>query len=58
MTPVEKRVTWRRIAMEDTAWRFNRYAERAREVREENASAPAAEAGSEFDPDDEKNWAP
>lgn len=32
MTPVEKRVTWRRITMEDTAWRFNRYAERARET--------------------------
>ncbi len=31
MTPVEKRVTWRRISLEATAWRFNRYAERARE---------------------------
>jgi predicted Fe-S protein YdhL (DUF1289 family) len=30
MTPGEKRVTWRRITMEGTAWRFNRYAERAR----------------------------
>ena len=30
MTPTEKRVTWRRITMEHTAWRFNRYAERAR----------------------------
>jgi len=30
MTPVEKRVTWRRISFEATAWRFNRYAERAR----------------------------
>ena len=30
MTPVEKRVTWRRITQEGTAWRFNRYAERAR----------------------------
>ena len=30
MTPTEKRQTWRRITMEDTAWRFNRYAERAR----------------------------
>ena len=30
MSPVEKRATWRRITMEDSAWRFNRYAERAR----------------------------
>jgi predicted Fe-S protein YdhL (DUF1289 family) len=31
MTPAEKRTTWRRISIEATAWRFNRYAERARE---------------------------
>jgi len=31
MTPAEKRITWRRISIEATAWRFNRYAERARE---------------------------
>jgi predicted Fe-S protein YdhL (DUF1289 family) len=30
LTPVEKRVVWRRITMQATAWRFNRYAERAR----------------------------
>ena len=30
--PVEKRAVWRRITMEATAWRFNRYAERAREA--------------------------
>jgi uncharacterized protein len=29
MTPGEKRLTWRRITLDDTAWRFNRYAERA-----------------------------
>jgi len=29
MTPGEKRVSWRRITLEGTAWRFNRYAERA-----------------------------
>ena len=29
MTPVEKRATWRRITLLDTAWRFNKYAERA-----------------------------
>ncbi len=32
MTPVEKRQTWRRITLQGTAWRFNRYAERAREA--------------------------
>ncbi|NWF44226.1 DUF3717 domain-containing protein [Hydrogenophaga sp. D2P1] len=29
MTPGEKRASWRRITLEGTAWRFNRYAERA-----------------------------
>jgi len=29
MTPAEKRATWRRITLEATALRFNRYAERA-----------------------------
>ncbi|WP_157271829.1 DUF3717 domain-containing protein [Azohydromonas aeria] len=29
MTPAEKRATWHRITREGTAWRFNRYAERA-----------------------------
>ena len=29
MIPVEKRSVWRRIEREGTAWRFNRYAERA-----------------------------
>ena len=28
MSPAEKRCTWRRITLEDAAWRFNRYAER------------------------------
>lgn len=32
MTPAEKRATWRRITLEHTAWRFNRYAERAAEA--------------------------
>jgi predicted Fe-S protein YdhL (DUF1289 family) len=30
LSPGEKRQVWRRITMEGTAWRFNRYAERAR----------------------------
>lgn len=29
MRPVDKRATWRRITQEGSAWRFNRYAERA-----------------------------
>ena len=29
-TPGQKRIVWRRITMEGSAWRFNRYAERAR----------------------------
>ena len=31
MQPVQKRATWRRIKQEGTAWRFNKYAERAAE---------------------------
>jgi hypothetical protein len=31
MSPVQKRVTWRRITQEATAWRFGRYADRALE---------------------------
>ena len=30
MTPAQKRATWRRITLQGDAWRFNRYAERAR----------------------------
>lgn len=32
LTPVEKRAVWRRITMDGSAWRFNRYAERALEA--------------------------
>ena len=31
MRPTQKRATWRRITLEASAWRFNRYAERAAE---------------------------
>jgi predicted Fe-S protein YdhL (DUF1289 family) len=31
MEPAQKRATWRRITAEGTAWRFNKYAERAAE---------------------------
>lgn len=30
LSPGEKRSVWRRITLQGTAWRFNRYAERAR----------------------------
>jgi len=29
LDPFEKRIVWQRITHEGTAWRFNRYAERA-----------------------------
>jgi uncharacterized protein len=45
MNPADKRATWRRITMEGTAWRFNRYAERAREASGADHGAAAA-AGS------------
>ena len=32
MSPFAKRAVWRRIAQEGTAWRFNRYAERAHDA--------------------------
>lgn len=35
LTPAEKRQTWRRITLEATAWRFNRYAERALEDKKD-----------------------
>ena len=31
MSPAQKRTVWRRITLEHSAWRFNRYAERAAE---------------------------
>lgn len=31
MNPVQKRATWRRIVQDGSAWRFNKYAERAAE---------------------------
>lgn len=33
MSPAAKRAVWRRITIEDTAWRFNTYAERAVEKK-------------------------
>ncbi len=39
MRPAEKRATWRRIQQEGSAWRFNRYAERAAEGVPKDPSA-------------------
>jgi predicted Fe-S protein YdhL (DUF1289 family) len=38
MRPVQKRATWQRITHEGTAWRFNRYAERATEIQRAQAT--------------------
>ncbi len=42
MSPTAKRDTWRRITTEGTSWRFNRYAERAAEKRQQAAQAAQA----------------
>lgn len=42
MSPADKRHTWRRITMEGTAWRFNRYAERAQEAARRAAGKAAS----------------
>ena len=39
-SPAEKRRVWRRISQEGTAWRFNRYAERARQATGEDHPDP------------------
>jgi uncharacterized protein len=50
MSPADKRAVWRRITMEATAWRFNRYAERARRAtgvdHPQTLTEPAAAARS------------
>ncbi|MDB6001701.1 MAG: Fe-S protein, partial [Rhizobacter sp.] len=42
MTPAEKRTTWRRISLEASAWRFNRYSERALEPTTPAQQQPAS----------------
>jgi uncharacterized protein len=42
LSPGEKRAVWRRITMEGTAWRFNRYAERALPGTADALPPPAA----------------
>ena len=47
MSPADKRSTWRRITLQGSAWRFNRYAERAAErTRPQDQAAPEAEGGA------------
>jgi predicted Fe-S protein YdhL (DUF1289 family) len=48
LSPAQKRAVWRRITMQATAWRFNRYAERARRATGEDH--PAALAGDPAEP--------
>ncbi len=45
-SPGEKRVVWRRITQLGTAWRFNRYAERARPAHGGAATSAAASAAT------------
>ncbi len=47
MPPAAKRATWRRITQENTAWRFNTYAERAVENRVGSGGGCAGEACTE-----------
>ena len=42
MSPAEKRATWRRITLDASSWRFNRYAERAVE------GAPPSDGAAEL----------
>jgi uncharacterized protein len=42
MSPAEKRSVWRRITQEHSAWRFNRYAERAAEGATQACAVPKA----------------
>ncbi len=43
MSPGEKRQVWRRITIEGTSWRFNKYAERAAEDRQQARAAAQAQ---------------
>jgi len=39
MNPAEKRTVWRRITLDQSAWRFNRYAERAQESLKDHSGS-------------------
>ena len=43
MSTGEKRAVWRRITQEGTSWRFNKYAERAAEDRQQARAAAEAQ---------------
>ena len=43
LSVAEKRAVWRRISLQGTAWRFNRYAERAAEQRQQARAAALAQ---------------
>jgi hypothetical protein len=47
MSPAEKRGTWRRITLDGSAWRFNKYAERAAEGARPGSEARDAQASSQ-----------
>lgn len=47
MSPAEKRAVWRRITLQATAWRFNRYAERARQASGIDHPLPGSVDGAE-----------
>jgi uncharacterized protein len=50
MSPADKRLVWRRITQENTAWRFNKYSERAREAKGVDHPPPDAFAGVVTEP--------
>lgn len=43
LSPVHKRAVWRRITLDGSAWRFNRYAERAQQTATRSSAGPAAD---------------
>jgi predicted Fe-S protein YdhL (DUF1289 family) len=54
MSPADKRAVWRRITLQASAWRFNRYAERAlagAEVPPDGAPAAVQRAAPDANPD-------
>ena len=52
MTPGEKRGVWRRITMDGSSWRFNKYAERAAEDRHQAKAAASAQTKLDLKPAD------
>lgn len=46
LSPGEKRAVWRRLVQEGTAWRFNRYAERAQRATGADHPPPEALGGA------------